>query len=53
MYLQEYFPGSDIWFENEEKYGKETWANMQEDLRKEHRDKYPQRSEIQGGIRIR
>jgi hypothetical protein len=26
---------------------------MQEDLRKEHRDKYPQRSEIQGGIRIR
>ena len=52
MYLQEYFPGSESWFENEEKYGKDNWASMQEDLRQKHRDKYPQRSEIEGGIRI-
>jgi hypothetical protein len=52
MYLEVYSKGSPEWFENEEKYGKEVWNSMQDQLRQEFRDAYPQRTKIKGGIRI-
>lgn len=52
MYIQQYYKGSDEWLENQEKYGVEKWASMQEEIREEFRKNNPQRSEIEGGIRI-
>ena len=52
MYLEKYYEGSPEWFENEKKYGKEVWQEMQEELRAEYRLVHPQRSQIHGGVRI-
>lgn len=52
MYWQKYYEGSMSWFEKEKEYGRETWLSMQDDLDKQYRDMHPQRSEIEGGIRI-
>jgi hypothetical protein len=53
MYLEKYYKGSSEWFENEKKYGKEVWIEMQEELRAEFRMAHPQRRQIQEGVRIR
>ena len=52
MYLEVYSDGTPEWYENEKKYGKEVWNSMQDQLRKEFSDAYPQRTKIKGGIRI-
>jgi hypothetical protein len=53
MYLELYHEGSAEWFENEKKYGKSVWADMQEDLRLEFRNNHPNRNTIEDGIRIK
>jgi len=53
MYLVRYEEGSSEWFENEEKFGKEVWASMQEDIMEKFRQKYPNKNEVRDGIRIR
>jgi len=52
LYWQKYYEGSSGWHEKEKEFGKTIWAGMQKDLEKEHRQKYPQRSEIKDGVRI-
>lgn len=52
MYVQQYYGGSDEWFANEQKYGREIWEGMQNDLRRIHEEKYPQRHVIENGVRI-
>jgi hypothetical protein len=52
MYWQKWYDGSEEWFENENKFGKEEWKIKVEELEKEYRKKYPQRSVIENGVRI-
>lgn len=52
MYWQHYYPGSDQWFENEEKFGKDVWESMQPELEEQYRLANPKRNEIVGGERI-
>ena len=52
MYWQKYQKGTDEWYEKETEFGKEVWASMQPQLEKEFRDKHPQRSVIENGVRI-
>ncbi len=52
MYWQKYQKGTDEWYAKEKEFGKEVWASMQPELEKAFRDKYPQRSVIENGIRI-
>lgn len=53
MYWQKYQKGTDEWYEKESEFGKDVWASMQPELEKAFRDKYPQRSVIENGVRIR
>jgi hypothetical protein len=53
MYWQKYQKGTDEWYAKEKEFGKEVWANMQPELEKAFRDKYPQRITIENGVRIR
>ena len=53
MYWQKYQRGTDEWYEKEKEFGKEVWASMQPELEKAFRDKYPQRSVIENGVRIK
>jgi hypothetical protein len=52
MYWQKYQKGTDEWYAKEKEFGKEVWASMQPELEKAFRDKYPQRSVIENGVRI-
>ena len=52
MYWQKYQSGTDEWYKKEKEFGKDIWASMQPELEKEFRSKYPQRSEIENGVRI-
>jgi hypothetical protein len=52
MYWQKYENGSAEWYEQESKFGKEKWAQMQPDLEEQFRLAHPQRYEIKNGIRI-
>jgi hypothetical protein len=52
MYWQKYQKGTDEWYEKEKEFGKKIWASMQPELEKEFRDKHPQRSVIENGVRI-
>ena len=52
MYWQKYQKGTDDWYEKEKEFGKEVWASMQPELEKAFRDKHPQRSVIENGVRI-
>lgn len=53
MYWQKYQRGTDEWYEKEQEFGKDVWAAMQPQLEQEFRDKYPQRSQIENGVRIK
>jgi hypothetical protein len=52
MYWQKYQKGTDEWYEKEKEFGKEVWASMQPELEKAFREKHPQRSVIENGVRI-
>lgn len=52
MYWQKYQKGTDEWYAKEKEFGKEIWASMQPELEKAFRDKHPQRSVIENGVRI-
>jgi hypothetical protein len=53
MFWRLYQDASPEWIENESKFGKEVWLGMQDDIEKEYHTLHPQRSEIEGGIRIK
>lgn len=53
MYWQKYQKGTDEWYQKEKEFGKEVWSSMQPELEKAFRDKYPQRSVIENGVRIK
>ena len=53
MYWQKYQKGTDEWYEKEAEFGKEVWASMQPELEKAFRDKHPQRSVIENGVRLK
>jgi hypothetical protein len=53
MYWRLYQDASPKWIENESKFGKEVWLGMQSEIEKEYHSLYPQRIEIEGGIRIK
>ena len=53
MYWQKYEKGTDEWYKNQKKFGKDTWLAMQPDLEEKFRQLHPQRSKIEGGVRIR
>jgi hypothetical protein len=53
MYLVKYEEGSSEWFENEEKFGKEVWASMQNDIMIKFNEDNPQKREIKDGVRIK
>jgi hypothetical protein len=52
MYWQKYENGSAEWYEQEAKFGKEKWAQMQPAIEDQFRLAHPQRYEIKNGIRI-
>lgn len=52
MYWSKFYEGSQIWFDKQAEFGREQWLAMQDELDHEFRTQYPQRSEIEGGIRI-
>lgn len=53
MYWQKYYQGTDQWYENEKKFGKDVWKAMQPELEEQFRLKYPQRTIIENGVRIK
>lgn len=53
MYWQKYQKGTDEWYKNEEKYGKDIWYSMQPELHEKFRAENPQRSIIEGATRIK
>ena len=53
MYWQKYQKGTDEWYQKEKEFGKEVWAEMQKDLEEQFKQDHPQRSVIEGGVRIR
>jgi hypothetical protein len=52
MFWRLYQNASPEWIENESKFGKDVWLGMQDQIEQEFHSLYPQRSEIEGGIRI-
>lgn len=53
IYWQKYEKGSAEWYEQERKFGKEKWAQMQPALEEQFRLEHPQRFEIPNGTRVR
>lgn len=49
MYVEKYYPGSDDWLQKEKEYGKDKWAEMQEDLRQKFRDENPPKAHLKKG----
>lgn len=52
IYWVKYYYGSDIWHENEKKYGKEVWLKMQKELEENFKKANQQRTTIEDGIRL-
>lgn len=52
MYWTKYSPGSAEWFENEEKFGKEKWQEMQQEIMQKFRDENPNRNNADKERRI-
>ena len=52
MFWRLYQDASPEWIENESKFGKQVWLDMQDQIEQEFHSRYPQRAEIEGGIRI-
>lgn len=52
MYWQKYYKGTDEWYAKEKEFGKDVWASMQPELEQAFREKHPQRSVIENGVRI-
>lgn len=53
MYWTKYSVGAPEWFENEEKFGKEKWKEMQEEILKKFRDENPNRTSADKERRIK
>lgn len=53
MYWQKYYQGTDQWYENEKKFGKDVWRAMQPELEEQFRREHPQRTTIENGVRIK
>lgn len=52
MYWMKYEIGDDEWFKNEEKFGKDVWEKMQEDIMQKFRDANPNKMSAEGKKRI-
>ena len=52
MYWMKYSCGDDEWFEKEEEFGKETWAEMQKEIMNQFRNEHPNRVDAEGVQRI-
>ena len=53
MYWTKYSIGDPEWFENEEKFGKEKWKEMQEDIMQKFRDENPNKISAEKERRIK
>jgi hypothetical protein len=53
MYWTKYSVGHPEWFENEEKFGKEKWAEMQQDIMQKFRDENPNKHSAEKERRIK
>jgi hypothetical protein len=53
MYWRKFSPGSPEWFEKEKEFGKDKWAEMQNDIMQEYVQTIPNRFEIPEGVRVR
>jgi hypothetical protein len=53
MYWMKYYPGDDEWFEKEKEFGKEVWAEMQEEIMQQFRHDHPNRADAKGVKRVR
>lgn len=53
MYWTKYSVGDDEWFEKEEEFGKEVWAEMQEKIMENFRNDNPNRKDSEGVKRIK
>jgi hypothetical protein len=53
MYWTKYSVGDSEWFENEEKFGKEKWQEMQKDIMQKFRDENPNKSSADKERRIK
>ena len=52
-YWTKYHDGDIEWFEKEKNFGTEKWTEMYKELMNEFRKKHPNRTRIDGGVRIR
>ena len=52
MYWTKYSAGAPEWFENEEKFGKEKWQEMQQEIMQKFRDENPNRNNADKERRI-
>lgn len=52
MYWRRYSEASAEWKENEQKFGKKEWLDMQDEIMENYRKMIPQRSYIEEGVRI-
>jgi hypothetical protein len=53
MYWMKYAFGDDQWFEKEEEFGKEVWANMQPEIMEKFRSEHPNKFSAQNERRIK
>jgi hypothetical protein len=53
MYWMKYDYGDDLWFEKEKEFGKEVWAEMQEDIMQKFRDEHPNKHNAEKEKRIK
>jgi hypothetical protein len=53
MYWTKYSPGDPEWFKNEEKFGKEKWQKMQEQIMEQFRNENPNRNNTDKERRIK
>lgn len=53
MYWQVYEDASDEWKENEEKFGKDVWLERMKGIQDQYMSDHPQRTVIEGAVRIR
>lgn len=52
-YWTRYYDGDQEWHLKQKEFGIEKWKSMHEEMMKDFRKKYPNRTRIEGGIRIR
>ena len=52
LYWQKYQKGTDTWYAKEKEFGKKVWAEMQKEIHESFKQKHPQRSVIENGVRI-